>query len=109
MELELARGDACGKPGDPLGGGPGALGEGGIDGRRPGAPARAAVPRGALGRAHGEAVARDAACEAGPRVVVGEREHGSGMATAGIIIGFVALAFWLVFFVVSLAASGSNG
>jgi hypothetical protein len=37
------------------------------------------------------------------------REHGAGMATAGIIIGFVALACWLVFFVVSLAASGSNG
>ena len=36
------------------------------------------------------------------------REHGSGMATAGIIIGFVAVAFWLVLFVISLAARGSN-
>jgi hypothetical protein len=36
------------------------------------------------------------------------REHGSGMATAGIIIGFVSVAFWLVLFVVSLASSGSN-
>ena len=36
------------------------------------------------------------------------REHGSGMATAGIVIGFVAIAFWLLFFVVGLAGSGSN-
>jgi hypothetical protein len=37
------------------------------------------------------------------------REQGTGMATAGIVIGFVALAIWLIFFVVGLAASGSNG
>jgi hypothetical protein len=37
------------------------------------------------------------------------RQQGTGMATAGIVIGFVALAFWLFVFVVSLAASGSNG
>ena len=37
------------------------------------------------------------------------REQGTGMATAGIVIGFVALAIWLTFFVVGLAASGSNG
>jgi len=36
------------------------------------------------------------------------REHGSGMATAGIVIGFVAIALWLLFFVIGLAHSGSN-
>ena len=36
------------------------------------------------------------------------REHGSGLANAGIIIGFVAIALWLVFFVVSLGHSGSG-
>jgi hypothetical protein len=36
------------------------------------------------------------------------REGGEGMATAGIILGFVAVAAWLVFFVISLAVSGSN-
>jgi hypothetical protein len=36
------------------------------------------------------------------------REHGTGMATAGIVIGFIGLALVLTFFVVSLAASGSN-
>jgi len=36
------------------------------------------------------------------------REHGSGMATAGIVIGFVAIALWLLFFIIGLAHSGSN-
>jgi hypothetical protein len=36
------------------------------------------------------------------------REGGEGMATAGIVLGFVAVAAWLVLFIVSLAASGSN-
>ena len=36
------------------------------------------------------------------------REHGSGMATAGIVIGFIAIALWLLIFIVSLASSGSN-
>ena len=36
------------------------------------------------------------------------RQTGSGMATAGIILGFVAVAFWLFVFVVALADAGSN-
>jgi hypothetical protein len=36
------------------------------------------------------------------------RERGEGMATAGIVIGFVAVGLWLVFFVISLAVSGSS-
>jgi len=36
------------------------------------------------------------------------RESGAGMATAGIIIGFVAVAFWLFFFIVGAATGGSN-
>jgi hypothetical protein len=36
------------------------------------------------------------------------RERGAGMATAGIVIGFVAVGLWLVFFVLSLAVSGSS-
>ena len=36
------------------------------------------------------------------------RQGGSGMATAGIILGFVALAFVLLIFIVSLAGSGNN-
>jgi hypothetical protein len=36
------------------------------------------------------------------------RERGTGMATAGIVLGFVAVALLLLVFVVSLASSGSN-
>jgi Domain of unknown function (DUF4190)/zinc-ribbon domain len=36
------------------------------------------------------------------------RQTGSGMATAGIILGFVAVAFWLLIFIVALADAGSN-
>jgi hypothetical protein len=36
------------------------------------------------------------------------REGGSGMATAGIILGFVAVGLLLLFFVIGLANSGSN-
>jgi hypothetical protein len=36
------------------------------------------------------------------------RQGGSGMATAGIILGFVAVAIWLLIFVVSMANAGSG-
>jgi hypothetical protein len=36
------------------------------------------------------------------------RERGTGLATAGIVLGFVALALLLLLFVLSLASSGSN-
>ena len=36
------------------------------------------------------------------------RQSGSGMATAGIILGFVAVAFWLLIFIVALADAGSS-
>lgn len=37
----------------------------------------------------------------------GGREGGDGMALAGIILGFVGIAFWIVIIVIS-AASGSG-
>jgi hypothetical protein len=36
------------------------------------------------------------------------RERGTGLATAAIVLGFVALALLLLLFVLSLASSGSN-
>jgi hypothetical protein len=36
------------------------------------------------------------------------RETGSGMATTGIVLGFVAVAIWLLIFVVSMANAGSG-
>lgn len=36
------------------------------------------------------------------------RERGDGMATAGIVIGFISVGLWLLFFVLSLAISGSS-
>jgi uncharacterized protein DUF4190 len=37
------------------------------------------------------------------------RQQGAGMATAGIVIGFVAIAFWLIIFVIGLANGDSTG
>jgi hypothetical protein len=37
------------------------------------------------------------------------QQGGSGLARAGIILGFIAVAFWLVLFLVSLGRAGSTG